>query len=94
MMGRKNDRFMVFTGNYISTNNVEKLKNHLELMKNMSKPELTKLYIQTLHRGPETIRGGAGLGLISAFRDSAETPEYLFTPIDNDTSFYALGITI
>ena len=94
MMGRKGDKFLIYTGNYVNTNQVEKLTSHLEHLRNMSKNELTNLYIHTLHQGSSTIKGGAGLGLINTTRDSSEKLEFLFIPIDEGISFYALGITI
>jgi hypothetical protein len=94
MMGRKNDKFIIYTGNYIYTNRVEKLTSHLENLRNMSRPELTELYVNTLHQGPLTTKGGAGLGLINTTRESSEKLEYFFTPVDEEASFYALGVTI
>jgi hypothetical protein len=93
MMGKKDDKFLVYTGNYIYTNQVEKLTNHLERLKNLNKSELVELYIHTLHQGPSTSKGGAGLGLINTCRDSSEKIEYFFTPVDEEASFYALGVT-
>jgi hypothetical protein len=94
MMGRIENRFMVYTGNYILNSQIETLKEHLENLNSMTKQELSELYKLTLHIGTYTSKGGAGLGLIDVARDSSESIKYTFIPVDDEISFYSLGVVI
>jgi hypothetical protein len=94
MMGKADDRFLVYTGNYMYNNKVEMLSEHIDNLNNMNKDELFELYKLTLHLGTSTPSGDAGLGLIDIARDSSEKLQYNFTKIDDKKSFYALGVIV
>jgi hypothetical protein len=94
MMGRKDDKFLVYTGNLILNSNVEMLTEYLNNLNAMTKEELLELYKLTLHLGTSTLSGGAGLGLIDIARDSSEKLQFVFTPVNDTLSFYALGVII
>ncbi len=94
LIGKKDNKFFVYTGNFISGVQVEPLSKHLDNLNILNKEELLQLYKYTLHLGTTTSRGGAGLGLIDVARDSSEKMQYKFTKIDDNLSFYALHATI
>jgi anti-sigma regulatory factor (Ser/Thr protein kinase) len=93
LIGNKNNKFIIYTGNFISNQKVPALKNHLETLISLNKEELQQLFKYTLHLGTTTTKGGAGLGLIDLFR-STEKLTYQFTQVDETTSFYALHVII
>jgi hypothetical protein len=94
MMGKSDNKFLVYTGNYIYNNKVEMLSEHIDNLNNMNKDELFELYKLTLHLGTSSPSGNAGLGLIDIARDSCEKLQYNFVPIDEKKSFYALGVMV
>jgi hypothetical protein len=94
LVGKKDGKFMIYTGNYIQNNQVEPLSKHLDNLNILNKDELLQLYKYTLHLGTTTTRGGAGLGLIDVARDSSEKLQYKFSKIDDNLSFFALQATI
>lgn len=94
MMGKKDSRYIIYTGNYIDDKSAEILSEHLGNLTSLSKEELFELYKLTLHLGPTTEKGGAGLGLIDVVRDSNEKVEYSFTRIKENVQFYVLGVRI
>jgi hypothetical protein len=94
MMGKRDDQFLVYTGNYIYNNKIEMLSEHIDNLNNMTKEELFELYKLTLHLGTSTSSGDAGLGLIDIARDSSEKLQYQFTHCDDKKSFYSLGVIV
>ena len=94
MMGRNDDKFYIYTGNFILNTNVDTLKELLNSLNTMKKEQLDELYKLTLHLGVYTSKGGAGLGLIDIARDSADKLHFGFYPVDDKVSFYAVGVKI
>jgi hypothetical protein len=94
MIGKKDNQFVVYTGNFIQESHVEPLSKHLDNLNILNKDELLQLYKYTLHLGTTTSRGGAGLGLIDIARDSSEKMLYKFDKVEDKLSFFALQATI
>lgn len=94
LMGKKDNSFIVYTGNYMPTNKVEMLTEHIDNLNSMSKDELLELYKLTLHLGTSTMAGDAGLGLIDIARDSSDRLQYDFTRVNDKMTFYVLGVKI
>ncbi|MFN7012989.1 MAG: SiaB family protein kinase, partial [Bacteroidia bacterium] len=44
MIGKQNNEYTIYTGNYILSQNVEKLKGRLDIVNSMSKDELKEYY--------------------------------------------------
>ena len=94
MMGKRNGQFLVYTGNYMPSSKVDMLKEHIDNLNTMTREELSELYKLTLHLSSTQISGITGLGLIDIARDSSENLQYFITPIENEISFYSLGVQI
>jgi len=94
MMGKINNKYLVYTGNYISTIKVKSLQKHIVKLNRLSKDSLLKLYKKTLHLSSIPHTGESGLGLINIKRDSSDKIQYKFIPVQDEASFYALGVTI
>jgi hypothetical protein len=94
IIGKVDSKFLVYTGNFIHSNQVEPLSKHLDNLNILTKDELLQLYKYTLHLGTTTIKGGAGLGLIDVARDSSEKMQYKFSHVTDDLSFFSLQAII
>jgi hypothetical protein len=94
MMGLANDKFRIYTGNFILNTHIKQLEELLVSLNTMTKKQLDELYKLTLHLGVYTSKGGAGLGLIDIARDSSEKLFYGFYPVDDKVSFYTIGVQI
>jgi anti-sigma regulatory factor (Ser/Thr protein kinase) len=94
LMGKKDNKFLVFTGNYIANNKVRALGEHIENLNKLNREELLELYKLTLHLGSTSHDNDLGLGLIDVARDSSEKMQYYLIPVADNYSFYALGVVI
>jgi L-cysteine desulfidase len=94
MISKKDDCFMIQTGNYIDAQSAEDLKSRLDLINSMDKDELKKYYQDTLSNGAISEKGTAGLGMIDIARKSGNKLEYQFLPINDASSFFCLNIKI
>lgn len=87
------DGYLLKTGNFIENSEVANLKQRLDTVIKMSKDELKELHKKVLNETKLSEKSGAGLGLISIGRKS-DGMGYVFKPIDDKTSFYALDVHI
>ena len=94
LMGKKKGQYIIASGNLIDNEDVVFLKSHLELISSLSKEELNELYKKTLMSGEETLKGGAGLGLIDVARESSDKLEYEFVPFNDSLMFFSLIVKI
>jgi hypothetical protein len=94
MMGKKDNKFLVYTGNYIANNHVKALGEHIDNLNKLNREELLELYKLTLHLGSSGHDNDPGLGLIDVARDSSEKMQYYLKPVTDNYSFYALGVVI
>ncbi|MFY7991132.1 MAG: SiaB family protein kinase [Fluviicola sp.] len=94
MISKKDDHFMIQTGNYIDPESADELKSRLDLINNMDKDELKRYYQETLNNGSMSDKGTAGLGMIDIARKSGNKLEYQFLPISDNSRFFCLNIKI
>lgn len=94
MIGRNDEKFVVYTGNYIDNSKVSTLQEYITSLNGMTKEELIELYKMNLHLGTTVTGGGPGLGLIDIARESSCGLKYSIIPVDDKISFYALGVKI
>lgn len=94
MISKKDDHFIIQTGNYIDTVGAEDLKQRLDLINSMDKDELKRYYQETLGNGALSDKGTAGLGMIDIARKSGNKLDYQFLPINDKHSFFCLNIKV
>lgn len=94
MISKKDDHFIIQTGNYIDTAGAGDLKQRLDLINSMDKDELKKYYQETLGNGALSDKGTAGLGMIDIARKSGNKLDYQFLPINDKHSFFCLNIKV
>lgn len=94
MIGKQNNEYTIYTGNYILSQNVEKLKGRLDVVNSMSKDELKEYYKTVLNNGEMSEKGGGGLGMIDIARKSGQKLNYNFVPVDEKNHFFSLNVKI
>jgi hypothetical protein len=94
LIAKRSDCFYISTGNYIMNENVETLKDKLELINGMSREELRAYYREILNNEELSAKGGGGLGIIDIARKSENKLEYDFKSIDQQYSFFSLAVKI
>lgn len=94
MISKKDDNFVIQTGNYVDIESANDLESKLVLINGMDKDELKKYYQDVLSNGLISEKGTAGLGMIDIARKSGNKLEYLFLPINEHNKFFCLTIKI
>lgn len=94
MIGKSNETYSVFTGNFIKNENISGLRSKLEKINSLEESELKEYYKEVLNNGMMSEKGGGGLGMIDIARKSGQKLEYDFQTVDDDYSFYSLNINI
>lgn len=94
MISKKDDHFIIQTGNYIDSAGADDLRLRLDLINGMDKDELKKYYQETLGNGAMSVKGTAGLGMIDIARKSGNKLDYQFLPINDKHSFFCLNIKV
>ena len=94
ILGKNNKQYIVTVGNMLDNEQIKPLKNHLEKINNLKKPELEELYKTVLAKKFNKADVGSGVGLIDIARKSREKLIYDFVPVDEKTSFLTLIVKI
>ena len=94
ILGQKDNKYFISTGNFIETDKAKKLNNYLNYLTKLTKEELTTLYRELLRDEsiPDNITGG--LGLIDVARECYKKLNYEFIEINKDLQFFSFIIDI
>lgn len=94
MIAKDGSQYSIMTGNYMPSEEVEKLEAKLKLINDMDKDELKQYYKTVLADGERSDKGTAGLGMIDIARKSGQKLGYHFLPIDEKSTFFSLNVKI
>lgn len=88
------ERFFVISGNNISKEEEQPLRERLDNLNGMDADELHEHYLTVMDNGEISDRGGAGLGFIDILRKSKSKIEYHFHPVEGDNLFFIFKVNI
>ncbi len=95
VVGYENEHYYVLCGNMIECKTVDRLREKLTALQNMSKDELKRYYKeQRKKKVPEEDSRGAGLGFIELARKAVKPIEFDFKSVDAGYSFFSLKTII
>lgn len=94
MIGKKDDTYVVMSGNAIKNHNVDPLKERLNTINSQDKDGLKSMYKEIIRNTEISDKGGAGLGFIDMARKSGNKLDYKFFDMPDDISFFCLKTTI
>ncbi len=86
--------YNIVTGNFISSDNVNKLEERIKRINRASHEEITELYKFILNHQRISSKGGGGLGLVDIARKTGNKLEYTFKEYNDKCSFFYLNILV
>lgn len=94
-LGTRDKRYYVQSGNVITKESADILKNRIDYLNTLDKAGLRKYYREQMKsKNPNPESRGAGLGLIEIARRASSKIAYAFTPQDNGMLFFTMHVTI
>lgn len=94
VVSKNNDGYVIMTGNYMETKNVNALQTKLDLVNSLDKVELKVYYKEVLSNGTRSNKGTAGLGLIDIARKSGQRLDYDFNVVNEELTFFSLIVKV
>jgi hypothetical protein len=86
--------YKVITGNFVHSDNVEKLEEKIRRINRSSHEEIKELYKFILNHQRISAKGGGGLGLVDIARKTGNKLEYTFKEYNPACSFFYLDILV
>lgn len=93
MIGKKDQKFIICTGNMIDSVSSEKITEKINMVNSLNKKELASLYKKTLIESI-SVEDGAGLGIIDIARESDEKLEFNVAPETENLSLFSLSVQL
>lgn len=90
MIGKKEDEYLIVSGNPVANDIAGKLKEKLEQINSLDKDGLKALYKDIIRNTEISDKGGAGLGFVDMARKSGNPLEFDFVDMDGNHSFFCL----
>jgi type III secretion system FlhB-like substrate exporter len=94
ILNKSDDRFRISTGNFISHDKINAIKEKIDKINSLTSEELKDFYKFVLNNQKFSEKGGGGLGLIDMARKTGNKLEYNFFKYNDEFSFFNLTINI
>ncbi|MFZ5940691.1 MAG: SiaB family protein kinase [Bacteroidota bacterium] len=94
VVSRTSENYKISTGNFVTPDKVEFLKNKIDKINSMSKDELKDLYKFILNHQKLSEKGGGGLGLVDIARKTGNKLDYTFMKYNDQYYFFNLDVFI
>ncbi|MDR1735526.1 MAG: SiaB family protein kinase [Oscillospiraceae bacterium] len=95
VLGANEKSYFIQSGNVIKNDRVEFIKEQIDYLNTLDKPELRQYYkarMKSENTNPES--KGAGIGLIEIARRATSKVEYSFAPYDEGLTFFSLFVIV
>src|SRR5512135_661396 len=86
--------YKIITGNFVQSENVEKLEEKIKRINRSSHEEIKELYKFILNHQRISAKGGGGLGLVDIARKTGNKLVYSFRNYNNVYAFFYLDILV
>jgi hypothetical protein len=93
-IGTEDDRFFIVCANVVLAADEPKLRERLEKLQKMDRDAIKAYYKEQLREAPEEQSKGATIGLIEIARRASRPIEFDFDPIDGDSFFFCMKVSI
>ena len=90
LIHKDENQYGVTTGNVISKDNIQPLKDQLDLINSLDREGIKKLHKEQMRGGELSQKQGAGLGFIDIAKKTGNPLEYHFLEMDDTKSFFIL----
>ena len=94
VINRLNSKYKITTGNFVTHDKVDVLKNKIDKINSMGKDELKDMYKFILNHQRLSEKGGGGLGLVDIARKTGNKLEYSFEAFNDTYEFFNLDVSI
>lgn len=94
MLSKDAESYNITTGNVLSSNKVDTIREMLDQINGLDKDGLKQLYKQQIKEGRLSNKGGAGLGFIDIAKKTGNKLYYNFLTINDDCSFFVFTTKI
>ena len=94
VVSRQDDKYKISTGNFITQDKVDVLRNKIDKINSMSREELKDMYKFILNHQRLSEKGGGGLGLVDIARKTGNQLDYTFERYDDKYYFFNLDVFI
>jgi hypothetical protein len=89
-----NNGYRIITGNFVHSDNIDKLEEKIKRINRSSHEEIKELYKFILNHQRISAKGGGGLGLVDIARKTGNKLEYSIKEYDSHFSFFYLNILV
>jgi hypothetical protein len=86
--------YKIITGNFVQSENIEKLEEKIKRINRSSNEEIKELYKFILNHQRISAKGGGGLGLVDIARKTGNKLEYEFKEYNDKYYFFYLDILV
>jgi hypothetical protein len=86
--------YKIITGNFVNSENIEKLEEKIKRINRSSHEEIKELYKFILNHQRISAKGGGGLGLVDIARKTGNKLEYEIKAYNDKYSFFYLNILV
>jgi hypothetical protein len=86
--------YKIITGNFVHSDNIEKLEEKIKRINRSSQEEIKELYKFILNHQRISAKGGGGLGLVDIARKTGNKLDYSFKEYNDKYSFFYLNILV
>ena len=93
-IGKSEEGYFISSGNLIEECDIQTLIDKLELIKDMNKDELKKLYKELMRKEITPDMKSAGIGLVEIARKASFPIEYSIKEVDDLFSFFELKVIV
>jgi len=94
VVSRQDDKYKISTGNFITQDKVDVLRNKIDKINSMTREELKDMYKFILNHQRLSEKGGGGLGLVDIARKTGNQLHYTFERYDEQYYFFNLDVFI
>lgn len=94
VVSRDEGKYRISTGNFVTQDKVDVLKNKIDKINSMGKEELKDMYKFILNHQRLSEKGGGGLGLVDIARKTGSKLEYNFKKYNEIYYFFNLDVFI
>jgi len=94
VVSKETERYRISTGNFVTHDKVDVLKNKIDKINSMGKEELKDMYKFILNHQRLSEKGGGGLGLVDIARKTGNKLEYHFEKYNDIYYFFNLDVFV
>jgi hypothetical protein len=94
LLSKTDDKYQITTGNFITEEKSEFLKEKIDKINSLSQEEIKEMYKFILNHQKLSAKGGGGLGFVDIAKKTKNKMDYFFHKYKNNYYFYVLNIYI